>query len=397
MKPDRTIVHVDMDAFYASIEQMDHPAWKGKPVVVGADPVRGKGRGVVSAASYEARKFGIHSALPISTAYRLCPKAVFVRPRFKRYTELSKKVIQILGEFSPLVEQISIDEAFLDCTGTEKLFGSSLELAQHIKGRILRETGLRASVGIASNKSIAKIASDLHKPDGLCICQPGGEKEFMASLPLKYLWGAGRKTIDKLDSLGFKEVRDIQRSSPEKLERILGKYGIKLWELANGQDRRPVVLSMQRKSISEEITFREDIEQDSYIEQVLFQIAENLTRKMRREGIMGRTVTLKIRLQPFQTYTRSHSMEDPINDTNTVRYTAQKLYRGFNRMGKKVRLIGIAVSNLIVIEIKSTGQLELFSGAQKGEKKRSDTDRVLDQMKRKYGDKVTRAAFLPPK
>jgi nucleotidyltransferase/DNA polymerase involved in DNA repair len=397
MKPDRTIVHVDMDAFYASIEQMDHPAWKGKPVVVGADPVRGKGRGVVSAASYEARKFGIHSALPISTAYRLCPKAVFVRPHFKRYTELSKSVIQILGEFSPLVEQISIDEAFLDCTGTEKLFGSSLELANHIKGRILRETGLTASVGIASNKSIAKIASDLHKPDGLCICPPGGEKEFMASLPMKYLWGAGRKTIERLDSLGYREVRDIQGSSPEKLERILGKYGLKLWELANGRDSRPVVPSMRRKSISEEITFREDIEQDGYVEQILFQIAENLTRKMRREGIVGRTITLKIRLQPFQTYSRSYSLEDPVNDTNTVRLTAQKLYRGFNRMGKKVRLIGIAVSNLTVIKRTPTGQLELFSRGEKKEQKRSQTDRVLDQMKNKYGDKVTRAAFLPPK
>lgn len=293
MKPDRVIVHVDMDAFYASIEQLDYPEYRGKPVVVGADPAGGKGRGVVSAASYEARKYGIHSALPISTAYKLCPNAIFVRPRFRRYSELSKRVMEVLKSFAPVVEQISIDEAFLDCTGTEKLFGTTSDLAHRIKERIATETGLTASVGIATNKSIAKIASDLNKPDGLCICPPGQEREFMAKLPLKYLWGTGRKTVEKLESMGFTSMRDIQQCNPEKVQAILGKYGVKLWELANGIDQREVVQSMQRKSISEEVTFREDVDQDTSIEKVMFQISDSLTRKMRKEGIKGRTLTLK--------------------------------------------------------------------------------------------------------
>ncbi len=392
VKP-RIIVHVDMDAFYTSIEQMDHPEYRGQPVVVGADPQGGRGRGVVSAASYEARSFGIHSALPISTAYKRCAEAVFLRPRFKRYTKLSRIVMQTLGKFSPLVEQISIDEAFLDCTGTEKLFGKTHSLGLLIKENIKRETGLTASVGIATNKSIAKIASDLHKPDGLCICPPGEEREFMGALPLRYLWGAGKRTVERLEGMGFELVRDIQSCPQEKLNTLFGKYGKKLWELAHGMDERPVSRSSPRKSISQEITFREDIDQDVYVEHVLFQLSDSITRKMRTEGIRGRTVNLKIRLAPFETYSRSHTLPQPVHDMQTVRNTALALYRDFDRKGRRVRLVGVGVSNLDRDEEHGSQQLDLFSEDEGG---LDETDRVLDQMKRLYGDKVTRASFLPP-
>ena len=392
VKP-RIIVHVDMDAFYASIEQMDCPEYRGRPVVVGADPQGGKGRGVVSAASYEARSHAIHSALPISTAYKRCPHAVFLRPRFKRYTELSRKVMKILDTFSPLVEQISIDEAFLDCSGTEKLFGSTHSLGMHIKERIKGDTGLAASVGIATNKSIAKIASDLHKPDGLCICPPGKEQEFMASLPLGRLWGAGKRTVEKLESLGFTLVGHIQSCPKERLNGLFGKYGEKLWELANGIDERSVTRSSPRKSISEEITFQIDTDQDAYVEHVLFKLSDSVTRQMRTEGIRGRTVNLKIRLAPFDTYTRSHTLSQPVHEMQTVRNTVLKLYRDFDRKGRRVRLVGVGVSNLHRDENSGIAQLDLFSQDEEGS---GETDRVLDQMKRLYGDKVMRASFLPP-
>jgi len=391
----RTIVHIDMDAFYASVEQLDYPEYRNKPVVVGADPAGGKGRGVVSAASYEAREFGIHSALPISTAYRLCPDAVYLRPRFKRYTAVSKAVMHLLGEFSPVVEQISIDEAFLDCTGAEKLFGSQKELALRIKDRIREETGLTASVGIASNKSIAKIASELKKPDGLLICPPGHEREFIRGLSLKYLWGAGSKTIEKLQSMGFSTIGNVAASSPEKLVQALGKYGTKLWELANGIDARPVSNTTLRKSISEEITFQKDVDQDSYVEHVLFEISDRLTRKMRNKGIKGKTVTVKIRLHTFETHTRSRSFPYYINDMDTVRSAALQLYRGFKREKSKIRLIGIAVSNLMLPESPAF-QLDLFPDHKINENTVNETEKVLDMMKEIYGEKIMRASFLPP-
>jgi len=383
-----------MDAFYASVEQLDNPEYRGRPVVVGADPERGRGRGVVSAASYEARKYGIHSALPISTAYRRCPDAVFVRPRFRRYEELSKKVMEILCEFSPIVEQISIDEAFLDCTGTERLYGSGHMLAAGIKRRIKKQTGLTASIGIASNKSAAKIASELGKPDGLIICPPGEERKFLADLPLKYLWGVGPKTREKLESLGFHTIGQVASATQAQLVQMFGKYGIKLHELANGIDDRPVHAVARRKSISEEVTFRQDVDEDALIEQVLFEIADRLTRHMRKKRFTGRTVTLKIRLSGFETHTRSRSLPDHVNDLATVRSTAEQLYREFHRQGRKVRLIGIGVSNLRFQDDESS-QPDLFQDEKREAPGMRSADRVLDIMKERFGEKITRGAFLP--
>jgi nucleotidyltransferase/DNA polymerase involved in DNA repair len=386
-----TIVHVDMDAFYAAVEQLDHPEYRGRPVVVGADPAGGSGRGVVSAASYEARRFGIHSALPISAAWKQCPHAVYLSPRIHRYEEISRRVMEILDGFSPRVEQLSIDEAFLDCTGTGRLLGSPEELGRKIKESICADTGLTASVGIAPCKSVAKIASDLCKPDGLMICPPGGEREFLAPLPVKLLWGAGAKTTQRLAQLGCETVGDVARTSREVLERVLGSWGGRLWELANGIDPRPVVSLGGRKSISEEITFDRDTGDLARIEQVLFAVADRVTGRMRKERIAGRTVALKIRLQGFETHTRSRTLDRAVNDTQTVRDTGVELFRGFDRGGRKVRLIGLGLSNLRPCE--GGGQLNLFATPEVSD----PTDELLDLMRDRYGDKVTRASFLPPR
>lgn len=396
MKP-RIIVHVDMDAFYAAVEQLDHPEYRGKPVVVGADPAGGRGRGVVSASSYEARAFGIRSAMPISEAWRRCPQAVFLRPRFTRYEEVSRKVMDILSGFSPKLEQLSIDEAFLDCTGTEGLFGDPARLGGRIREAIYRETGLTASVGIASNKSVAKIASDLCKPDGLMLCPPGREREFLAPLPVTRLWGAGEKTRRKLERLGYRTAGDLAGEERETLIRHLGAWGGKLWDLANGLDHRPVEGSEPRKSISEETTFGEDTGDRRRIEAVLFAIADRLTARMRAERLRARTVTLKIRLEGFETHTRSRTLDRYVDDTAAVRDVGVALFRAFDTGGRRVRLVGIGLSSLRAAEAR--GQLDLFGreqpAGQGGEA--AQADRVLDMMRRLYGDKVTRGAFLPPR
>ena len=377
-----------MDAFYAAVEQLDNPEYRKRPVVVGADPAGGRGRGVVSAASYEARRFGIHSALPISRAYRQCPDAVFLRPRFERYTEISRRVMAVLSGFSPLVEQISIDEAFIDCTGTNRIFGDGERIAREIKRRITEEIGLTASVGVAQNKSVAKIASEIGKPDGLTVCPPGKEREFLRELPLRHLWGAGEKTLQRLARMGFRRIGDVAAKGSEALVKEFGKTGRSLWFLANGVDERPVVCTARRKSISEENTFSRDTIDAVFIEEVLFKISDRLTRRMRRLGIAGRTVTLKIRLEDFTTSTRSRTLPYPVQDMKTVRTLATELFRTFYDGGKRVRLIGIGVSNL-----ERKEQLELFV-----EHNASDTERLFDTMKERYGDKITRGSFLegPP-
>jgi DNA polymerase-4 len=398
-KPVRVIVHVDMDAFYASIEQLDNPEYRGKPVVVGADPRGGRGRGVVSAASYEARTFGIRSAMPISEAYRRCPDAVFAIPRMDRYVEMSAKVMRVLSDFSPLVEPLSIDEAFLDCSGTEKLTGPPGKVARLIKDRIYSETLLTASVGVAGNKSVAKIASELGKPDGLVLCPSGMERDFLSALPLKHLWGAGVKTLEKLTSLGFGSIGHVAAAAPQFLARVFGKHGAGLWELANGIDERDVVPEWERKSISEETTFERDVASSTHVEHVLFRISDSLTRDMRRQNLKGRTVTLKIRLEGFETYTRSRTLPAPVNDTESVRSTACDLFRSFDRRGKKVRLVGIGLSNLGELDEPCAGQLQLFDEGLRagGASKKPVSDELLDSMKKLYGEKITRAAFLRDK
>jgi len=394
----RTIAHVDMDAFFAAVEQLDFPAYRGKPVIVGADPRGGKGRGVVCASSYEARLHGIHSAMPISKAYALCRHGIFLLPRFHRYSELSESIMDILGDFSPLVEQISVDEAFLDCTGTERLLGPPEQLGHAIKQRIKEKTGLTASVGIAANKSIAKIASDLEKPDGLTICPPGGEKRFLDPLPVKRLWGAGPRTVEALNSRGLRTIGDVAGLPVEILEGAFGRHGRHLWELANGIDDRPVTPEYERKSYSEEVTFCADVGSDDHVEQTLLGIADSVSRRMRRASVKGKTVTLKLRLTGFETYTRSATLSEYTDGMKTILGTAITLYRKFERAGKKVRLAGLGVSNLARAGDEEPRQLCLFGGPD-GADPRDDghsreAELLLDDLKERYGHKITRAVLL---
>ncbi len=393
----RLILHVDMDAFFTSVEQLDTPSYKGRPVVVGADPRGGYGRGVVSAASYEARTYGIHSAMPISQAYRRCPDAVFLPPRFERYNEISEKIMLLLGGFTPLVEPISIDEAFLDCTGTENLFGAPADLGARIKQEIFRETGLTASVGIATNKSVAKIASDLRKPDGLTLCEAGREREFLAPLPIGRLWGAGKKTVRELESMGYRTIGDISSLPLKRMERLLGRWGEHLWLLANGIDERPVCGEYERKSYSEETTFERDTGDSALVERVLFEIADGLSYKLRSDGASGRTITLKLRLEGFETHTRSKTLPEPVNDMATIRETAVRHFREFKREGKLVRLVGIRVSNLEDTSAEAERQLGLFERIESESTRNGSehkAEKVLDRMRNRFGNKVTRATLL---
>lgn len=394
----RIIVHVDMDAFFAAIEQLDNPHCRGKPVVVGADPKGGKGRGVVSAASYEARKYGIHSALPISLAYKRCPNACFIRPRMSRYCEMSNRIMDILSQFSPVIEPLSIDEAFLDCTGTEKFFGPPLRLGQSIKERISKETGLTASVGIASNKSIAKIASDLQKPDGLTICPFGDEKKFLAPLSVSKLWGAGKKTVEYLHSLGIETIGDLADLPMESLEKKLGKHGVHLWLLANGIDERAVETDWEIKSISEEITFEKDTPDVELLEQTILDLSDQVARRTRGEQKCGRTITLKIRLEGFETHTRSTTLQNPVNDMFSIRDAAIELFRNFDRNTKKVRLLGVRISNLCEEgEILQTSCLLFESDSIKEITKKKKIESVLDRLRSKYGRHISRASLLDTK
>lgn len=386
----RIVLHLDMDAFFAAVEQLDHPAYRGKPVVVGADPKGGSGRGVVSTCSYEARQFGIHSAMPISQAYRRCPQAIFVFPHFPRYTEISRQVMRILQEYSPQLLQISIDEAFIDITQTANFHGGAKALAEKIKARIKNEIGLTASVGIAPNMFIAKVASDLQKPEGLTICEAGQEKNFLAPLPVKKLWGVGPKTEAHLQKMGFSTIGQLAQCPQKLLAEKLGKWGAHLWELANGIDERPVEDWGPRKSISQEHTYDQDVADTKIVEQTIWKIADGLSADMRNADLKGQVLTLKIRLEGFETFTRQRKLPEFTNDAETMRQLALEIFRNFDRRGKKVRLIGLGMSHL-----NNAGgeQLSLFQTA--AQTRRDKVSSLLDAVRAKHGDEAaTRASLL---
>ncbi len=388
----RCILHLDMDAFFAAVEQLDHPEYRGKPVVVGADPKGGKGRGVVATASYEARKFGIHSAMPISQAYKRCPHAIYVRGRYQRYAEVSRQVMAILRDYSPVIEKISIDEAFLDLTGSLKLFGGAEAIARSIKQRIRQELHLTASVGLAPNKFLAKVASDLEKPDGLVVVREGEEKAFLRDLPISRLWGVGKKTEQALRKMNLTTIGQLAELPREQLSQRFGKWGYALWRLANGLDERPVQPWGPQKSISQETTFEEDVADDEVVEKTLFRIADDLARLMRRDGLKGRTVTLKIRLEDFSTFSRSRTLSDFVDSPGILRTVAIDLYRRFERKHKRVRLVGIGVSQLNSVVGE---QLGLFDQETPLDERLT---RLMDTLKDKFGpDAVQRAALLRDK
>ncbi|MEE8300404.1 MAG: DNA polymerase IV, partial [Desulfatiglandales bacterium] len=291
----RTILHVDMDAFFAAIEVLDNPSLKGRPVIVGGST----DRGVVSTASYEARRFGIHSAMPIFKAREKCPQGIFLPVRKGRYKEVSKGIMDILKDFTPLVEGVSIDEAYLDITGCEDLFGNAEEIARHIKARIGKETGLTCSIGIAPNKFLAKIASDMHKPDGLTIISADGVDTFLSRLPVEKIPGVGKRTIKSLRPYGIKTAGGLRRFSKEQLLKDFGRFGGRLYELARGMDNSPVVPYREVKSISSEETLPSDTGDFSILKEKLISHADKVAWRLRKEGLRGRTITLKIKLDDF--------------------------------------------------------------------------------------------------
>jgi DNA polymerase-4 len=381
----RSILHVDMDAFYASVEQLDHPEYKSKPVIVGADPKDGKGRGVVAACSYEARKFGVRSALPISRAWKLCPEGVYVRPRMKRYVEVSGQVMEVFRHCTDLVEPLSIDEAFLDITGSIALLGRPVEIARAIKNQIREKTGLTASVGLAPNKFLAKIASDIRKPDGFVVIEPNEIETFLRDLPISRLWGVGPKTEVRLHEIGFRTIGDIAVADRESLVRRLGSLGEHLYQLSHGQDERPVVPNWEPKSISSETTFEEDTNDRELLLATILELSDHVAQRLRKDGYRARKVTLKLRYSSFSTHTKQHSLDKLVQTGEDIAAVARGLFGQFP-LKQKIRLIGVAAGDLH----RGGGdpqQLGLFSETNPQKEKLSHT---VDEIKQKFGEAALR-------
>jgi len=373
------IIHLDMDAFYPSVEVLDNPSLKGKPVIVGG----GKERGVVSSASYEARKFGIHSAQPIAKAKRLCPGGIYLPVRMSRYQEISKQIFEIYHHFTPLVEPLSIDEAFLDVTGSIRLFGQSENIAKKIKQIILIETGLTVSAGVASSKFVAKIASDIDKPDGLTVVPPNGVRGFLDPLPIKKMWGVGKVTQLALSLLNIHTFRDLRKTPVKVLEKKFGKHGVRIHLLAMGVDERDVIPEHDVKSIGHEQTFLQDIILLDAAQKELLTLADKVARRMRHKSLTGKTITLKVKYFDFVQITRSTTLPKSINDGLEIYSTACRLLEKTEVTKKPIRLLGISLSQLSFL---GTGiQLSLFDQDQSSQK-RQRLNTVLDSLYERFGD-----------
>ncbi|MFO8090602.1 MAG: DNA polymerase IV [Desulfatiglandaceae bacterium] len=383
----RVIIHLDMDAFYPSVEVLDNPDLRGKPVVVGGS----RARGVVSSASYEARKYGLHSAQPMATAMRLCPHAVFLRGRMSRYREISGRVFEIFQRFTPLVEKLSIDEAFLDVTGCERLFGSPEEIARKIKDAVLREIGLTASAGVAPSKFVAKIASDLEKPDGLTVVPEEKVREFLDPLPVSRMWGVGKITREALEKLNIRTFRDLSRMPVEVLERRFGKYGTRMHELSTGIDEREVVPEHDTKSIGHEETFSEDIVDLGCATRKLLFLAGKVARRMRKDSLQGKTVTLKVKYKDFTSITRSATLPASTDDALEI-YRALLNLLNKTEVGRRpVRLLGVSLSQLLDVGMQS--QMSLFS-EDEGFQKKKNLNAALDSITEKFGDQIIGPGIL---
>lgn len=339
----RTIIHADLDAFFASVEQLDRPELRGRPVVVGGSP---EARGVVAAASYEARRFGVRSAMPMSRALRLCPQAVRVPPRFGRYAEVSRRVMEIFRSLTPLVEPLSFDEAFLEVT-EQAPPGGGEALARRLKELVREATGLTVSVGVGANKTVAKIASDMQKPDGLVVVPPGQEAQFLAPMPVRALWGVGPKTEELLHGGGFRTVGDIARADAGELERLLGSRGAELHQMARGRDERPVQPEQERKSVGAETTFPRDLTDGPELRAELSRIAAEVAERMRKEGVAGRTVVLKLRYSNFRTITRQVSRAEPFTSAEEIEAAAGGLLDRVTQEGDRFRLLGVHCTNFL--------------------------------------------------
>ncbi|HTK45064.1 MAG TPA: DNA polymerase IV [Patescibacteria group bacterium] len=380
----RTILHVDLDAFFAAVEQRDHPEWRGRPLVVGMGGAND--RGVVSAASYEARAFGVHSAMPIRTAKRLCPDCLFVPVRGAAYQAASREVMAILRRFTPLVEPISIDEAFLDVTGSRRLFGDGESIARQIKDSVKGELSLTASVGVAATKLVAKIASDLRKPDGLVVVEPGTEAAFLAPLPISRLWGVGPSTAAALRDFNVVTIGDLAALDRSALVRRFGKHGASLVDRAAGRDGDPVDDPDAAKSVSHEHTFDEDTSDPEVLERTLLAMAEGVSGRLRHAGLKAGTVTVKVRDSGFNTVTRQRTMVEPTDLTEPIWRTALDLARPEMR-GKRIRLLGVGTS--------AFGEREQLGMFEAGDARRRRVVEAADEVRERFGTRaITRARLL---
>lgn len=382
----RVILHADMDAFFASVEQHDDPSLRGKPVIVG-----GIGnRGVVSAASYEARRFGVRSAMPAREARQRCPHGLFLRPRFERYREVSNQVFEAMRSITPIVEGLSLDEAFLDITASVKLFGGIRETGEILRKRVLDATGLNVSIGIAPNKFVAKIASDLEKPAGFVIVPPTEIAAFLDPLPVRRLWGLGEKTLPRIERAGLRTFADIRHARPELLRALLGNQAERFRRLAAGLDDRPVEPDREDKSVSAEETFPVDITRLDELETVLLALADKAAGRLRRKSLLARTVTVKIREADFTTHTRSHSFAPPSNQTSLIYKEARELLRTWRKAhpGVAVRLLGVGTS-----QFAENTQNDLFAAEPLQQAR--PVDHLVDAIRGRFGgNALTRGKLL---
>ncbi|MEN6458211.1 MAG: DNA polymerase IV [Thermoguttaceae bacterium] len=379
------ILHCDMDAFYASVEERDRPELVGKPVIVGGSPEK---RGVVSAANYVARRYGVHSAMPSVVAHRLCPNGVYLPPRISYYAEISKQIRDIFERFTPLVEPLSLDEAFLDVTGSEQLFGSASKIGLKIKMAVKDETGLVVSVGVAPNKFLAKIASDFKKPDGFFVVEPERVQEFLDPLPVERLWGVGKQSSKVFEKLGIRTIGQLHQWPIETLRSRFGSQGEHLWQLAHGIDDDPVVAEREAKSISHETTFEQDIDDLDVVRVWLIDLTEQVAWRLRRHGLKGRTVQLKVRFADLSLITRSQTLPSPTDITNELWQTADEmLCHRLPPNRQPIRLIGVGVSGF-----DTTGfvQGQLFD--QDERKKQAGLDVATDQIRERFGSVALRKA-----
>ena len=340
--PSATILHADLDAFFAAVEQRDNPELKGRPVIVGGEPGQ---RGVVTSPSYEARRFGVHSAMPSATAKRLCPKAVFIRPRHAAYSAVSGRIMNILHSITPLVEPLSLDEAFLDVAGCERSLGTPVQIARMIKCLVLREERLTISIGIATSKSVAKIASDLCKPDGLLAVPMGAEREFLAPLPVGNVWGVGPKTRSMLENIGIRTIGDLANQNASGLSAKLGRNGHRIRRLAMGIDERSIEPDPRRKSLGHETTFDRDVRDPSTLRAFLLEASEKVAKRLRAQRIRGRVVTLKLRYADFTTITRRRTLDARSDEGRVIYRTAAGLLDAAFTEDSSFRLAGVHVSD----------------------------------------------------
>lgn len=382
----RWIIHVDLDAFFASVEELLNPALRGKPIIVGGDPAQ---RGVVSSASYVARSYGVRSAMPTSRALRLCPHAIVVRPRHDEYLRRSRAVMDILHEITPQVEQISIDEAFLDVTGCERLWGPVEQIGRLIQTRIKEEHHLPASLGIATSKLVAKIACDWGKPEGLVIVPPGQEAAFLAPLPIERLWGVGQVTGDRLRAFGILTIGDLAARSEEELAQQFGDMGRSLCLSARGIDRSRVLRSRPHRSISQERTFAKDVSDEETLLRALLRMSENVAASLRRRRLVAQTVRIKLRHSDFSTFTRQARLDHPTDQGQVIYERARRLLARNWRKGQMLRLLGVGVSGLL----DGGGyQLDLFDQT---DQRRTRLNRALDAIQIRFGpEAITRASLL---